>query len=115
MKSIKIHRRTISKDALAGLTAAIAASPDGMATAILVPRDSLFFTAARDFEEEAPAPHDAQRAVVIINLRGRLQVGRTFMGVLERDSQALHANGGILYLVNVSDPIHRQLQKTGTL
>jgi SulP family sulfate permease len=35
MKSIKIHRGTIGKDALAGLTAAIAAIPDGMATAIL--------------------------------------------------------------------------------
>jgi len=86
-----------------------------MATAFLVPRDNLFFAAARDFEEEAPAPDDAQRAVVIINLRDRLQVGRTFMGVLEHYSQALQANGGKLYLVNVSDPIYRQLQKTVTL
>ena len=115
MNSIKINRSTIGKDALAGLTAAIAAIPDSMATAFLVPRDNLFFAAARDFEEEAPAPDDAQRAVVIIDLRGRLQVGSTFMGVLERYSLALQANGGKLFLVNVSDPIDRQLQKTGTL
>ncbi len=94
MNSLKIHPKSIGKDALAGLTAAIAAIPDGMATAILAPRGSLFFAAARDFEEEAPATDDAQRAVVIINLRGRLQVGSTFMGVLERYSQALQANGG---------------------
>ena len=37
------------------------------------------------------------------------------MGVPECDSQALQANSGILYLVNVSDPIYRQLQKNGTL
>ena len=35
MSSIKINFSTIGKDALAGLTAAIAAIPDGMATAIL--------------------------------------------------------------------------------
>ena len=37
------------------------------------------------------------------------------MGVLERYSAALQANGGKLFLVNVSDPIYRQMQKTGTL
>jgi MFS superfamily sulfate permease-like transporter len=115
MNSIKINRSTIGKDALAGLTAAIAAIPDGIATAFLVPRDNLFFAAARDFEEKHQLLMMHQCAVEIINLRGRLQVGRTFMGVPERDSQALQANGGILYLVNVSDPIYRQLQKNGTL
>ena len=82
---------------------------------ILVPRGSLFFAAARDFEEEVPSTDEAHNAVVIIDLRGRLQVGSTFMGVLERYSQALQANGGKLFLVNVSEPIYRQLQKTGTL
>lgn len=35
MKNLKINRKTISKDIIAGLTAAIAAIPDGMATASL--------------------------------------------------------------------------------
>jgi len=93
MNSLKILPKSIGKDALTGLTAAIAASPDGMVAPILVPRGNLFCAAAKDFEEEAPAPDDAQSAVVIINLCGRLQVGSTFMGVLGYYSQALQVLG----------------------
>lgn len=85
--------------------------PDNAVT-VLLPYGSLFFAAARDFEEEAPVADESQHAVVVLMLRGRLQLGSTAIGVFERYSQVLQANGGRLYLAEVGDSVRDQLERT---
>jgi SulP family sulfate permease len=82
---------------------------------VLLPYGSLFFAAARDFEEEAPSPEGANHAVVIILLRGRQQLGSTAIGVFVRYAQALQERGGRLYLGEVSETVRVQLERTGDL
>ncbi len=50
---------------------------------------SLFFAAAKSMEELLPRVGNATRAVVAINLRGKSEIGSTFMTVLQRYSEAL--------------------------
>jgi SulP family sulfate permease len=76
---------------------------------------SLFFAAARNMEEMLPAVGDATRAVVAINLRGKSEIGSTFVMVLQRYAQALQARRGKLMLVGLDPQVRDQLAKTGVL
>jgi SulP family sulfate permease len=76
---------------------------------------SLFFAAAKNMEEMLPAVGDATRSVVAINLRGKSEIGSTFVTVLQRYSQALQARQGKLMLVGVDPLVRDQLAKTGVL
>ena len=76
---------------------------------------SLFFAAAKNMEEMLPAVGDASRAVVAINLRGKSEIGSTFVTVLQRYSRALQARQGKLMLVGVDPLVRAQLAKTGVL
>jgi len=76
---------------------------------------SLFFAAAKNMEEMLPAVGDATRAVVGINLRGKSEIGSTFVTVLQRYSQALQARQGRLMLVGVDPLVRDQLARTGVL
>jgi SulP family sulfate permease len=82
---------------------------------MLLPYGSLFFAAARDFEDEAPSADGTTRAAVVITLRGRQKLGSTAIGVFERYAQTLQQNGGRLFLSGVSEPVRAQLERTGTL
>jgi SulP family sulfate permease len=88
--------------------------PDREVT-MLLPYGSLFFAAARDFEEEAPEADDVDRAAVIIVLRGRDNLGSTAIEVFEKYEETIQRNGGRLFLADVSDPVRSQLEKTGLL
>jgi SulP family sulfate permease len=76
---------------------------------------SLFFAAAKNMEEMLPAVGDATRAVVAINLRGKSEIGSTFVTVLQHYAQALQARQGKLMLVGVDPLVRDQLAKTGML
>ena len=77
---------------------------------VLQPYGSLFFASAPVFESQLPAPIDASRnSVVILRLRGRSDLGTTFLAVLHRYAEALAAVGSKLVLVSVDDPIREQL------
>jgi SulP family sulfate permease len=76
---------------------------------------SLFFAAARNMEEMLPAVGDATRAVVAINLRGKSEIGSTFVTVLQRYAQGLQARQGKLMLVGLDPLVRDQLAKTGVL
>jgi SulP family sulfate permease len=76
---------------------------------------SLFFAAAKNMEEMLPAVGDATRAVVAINLRGKSEIGSTFVTVLQRYAQALQARQGKLMLVGLEPLVRDQLAKTGVL
>jgi len=76
---------------------------------------SLFFAAAKNMEEMLPTVGDATRAVVALNLRGKDEIGSTFVNVLQRYAQALQDRQCKLMLVGVDAAIRDQLAKTGVL
>jgi SulP family sulfate permease len=76
---------------------------------------SLFFAAARNIEDVLPKVGDATQAMVALNLRGKSEIGSTFVNVLERYARALQARQGQLMLVGVDPAVRSQLAKTGVL
>jgi SulP family sulfate permease len=76
---------------------------------------SLFYAAAKTFEESLPAVEGATRAAVILLLRGYDDIGSTVIEVFRRYAQALQANAGKLILAGVSPGLRGQLQRTGML
>ena len=80
----------------------------------LQPYGSLFFAAAPVLESQLPAPADAAgNSVVILRLRGRTDLGTTFMDVLRRYAHTLKATGSKLVIVSASERIQEQLRMTG--
>jgi SulP family sulfate permease len=81
---------------------------------VLQPYGSLFFAAAPVFESALPALSGASRnSVVILRLRGRSDLGTTFMDVLLRYAQGLVAVGSKLAVVSTNERIDEQLALTG--
>ena len=81
---------------------------------ILQPYGSLFFAAATGFEAQLPVVSDASRnSVVILRLRGRTDLGTTFMDVLYRYAQSLAAVGSKLVIVSAAAQIREQLAVGG--
>lgn len=76
---------------------------------------SLFFAAAKNIEDMLPAVGNASHAVVAINLRGKSEIGSTFVNVLQRYAQQLGRRQGKLMLVGVDPAVRDQLAKTGLL
>lgn len=76
---------------------------------------SLSFAAARNMEEMLPAIGDATHAVVAINLRGKSDIGSTFVTVLQRYAQTLKQRNSKLMLVGLDPAVRAQLAKTGVL
>ena len=65
-------------------------------------------------ESQLPAPAAISvNSVVILRLRGRTDLGTTFMDVLRRYAQALTAAGSKLVIVSASERIQEQLRVTG--
>jgi SulP family sulfate permease len=83
---------------------------------VLQPYGSLFFASAPVFEAALPAVADTStRSVVILRLRGRSDLGTTFMDVLSRYANALAAAGSKLVIVSANDRVIEQLVVTGIL
>ena len=81
---------------------------------MLQPCGSLFFAAAPVFEAALPAVTDeSRRSVVILRLRGRTDLGTTFLDVLHRYAVSLQEHDSKLVLVSPSDRILRQLEVAG--
>ncbi|MBK9179456.1 MAG: SulP family inorganic anion transporter [Acidimicrobiales bacterium] len=81
---------------------------------VLQPYGSLFFAAAPVFEATLPAVGEASsNSVVLLRLRGRSDLGTTFMDVLYRYAQALAAVGSKLVIVSANERIIEQLTVTG--
>ena len=81
---------------------------------VLQPYGSLFFAAAPVFETLLPAVTEASRnSVVVLRLRGRTDLGTTFMDVLLRYAQALAAVESKLVVVSTNERIDEQLAVTG--
>lgn len=81
---------------------------------VLQPYGSLFFAAAPVFEAALPAVGAGSRnTVVILRLRGRSDLGSTFMDVLLRYVRALAAVDSQLKIVSANERIIEQLEVTG--
>jgi SulP family sulfate permease len=81
---------------------------------VLQPYGSLFFAAAPVFEGALPAVGEGSTgSVVILRLRGRSDLGTSFMDVLHRYAEALTAAGSRLMVVSANDRIIEQLAVTG--
>jgi SulP family sulfate permease len=88
--------------------------PSGRLTVLHV-YGSLFFAAAKNMEEMLPEVAGTTRAVVAINLRGKSEIGSTFVTVLQRYCETLKARDSRLMLVGVDPIVRDQLAKTGIL
>lgn len=83
---------------------------------ILAPYGSLFFAAAPIFEKQLPRiPNRCERTTVILRLRGKEDLGSTFIKTLALYSFKLSASGGALMVVGVSTKVLAQLSATGAL
>lgn len=81
---------------------------------VLQPYGSLFFASAPIFEAQLPEVTQRSRhSVVILRLRGRNDLGTTFMDVLRRYALALDAQGSRLMIVSADERIQEQLRVTG--
>ncbi|MCL1601433.1 MAG: SulP family inorganic anion transporter [Actinomycetia bacterium] len=80
---------------------------------ILQPYGSLFFAAAPVFEELLPdVTETTTDSVVILRLRGRTDLGSTFMDVLRRYAEELSSANSKLVLISADERIHEQLAVT---
>lgn len=87
--------------------------PPGEAV-VLQPYGTLFFAIAPKFEEALPEVEESSRnSVVLIRLRGKSDLGTTFMEVLARYAQRLNKVGSKLILVSADDRVIEQLRVTG--
>jgi SulP family sulfate permease len=82
---------------------------------VLVVNGTLFFAAAKSVGDMLPAVENSSRAVVALALRGKTDLGSTFIAVLQRYARALQARGGRLMLVGIDPAARDQLARTGTL
>jgi sulfate permease, SulP family len=73
---------------------------------------SAFFASAPTLQSLLPEAKEATRAVVILRLRGRRELGSTFLKVLGRYAQELQSNDGKLVLTGVSDDLNEQLGRS---
>jgi SulP family sulfate permease len=81
---------------------------------VLQPYGSLFFAAAPIFEAALPGVAPASvGSVVILRLRGRSDLGTSFMDVVRRYAEALAAAGSKLVIVSANERIVEQLAVTG--
>jgi SulP family sulfate permease len=81
---------------------------------LLQPYGSLFFAAAPTFEAALPAVGPGSvGSVVVLRLRGRSDLGTTFMDVLNRYAQSLATVGSKLMVVSADERIIEQMTVNG--
>ncbi len=82
-------------------------------TVVLNMYGSLFFAAVANLEQQIPNVGDARRAIVIMRMRGRDEIGSTLISVLHRYARELEANDGRLILCAVNERVYDQMKRTG--
>jgi SulP family sulfate permease len=73
-----------------------------------------FFASMDTLEQQLPSATNAERAIVILNLRGRRSIGSSFVRVMERYDARLKVAGGKLMLSGVDENVRAQLERTET-
>ena len=81
---------------------------------LLHPRKGTILYNGQDVSRRTSA-ENVKRAVVILRLRRRKEVGSTFLQLIDRYTQELERNGGKLVLAGVGNHVYQQLEATGLL
>ncbi len=83
---------------------------------VLRPYGSLFFAAAGAFEEALPSvSEESRRSVVILTLRGKEDLGSTFINLTTRYAKTLADHDCLLKVSGISEGVMSQLEVTGAL
>lgn len=83
---------------------------------VLTPYGSLFFASAQVFESQLPvATADSAGSVVVLRMRGKEELGSTFINTVVRYHDSLVAVGSHLVLTGIGTRVLDQLTRTGTL
>ncbi len=83
---------------------------------ILVPYGSLFYAAASVFNAQLPEVTEASRhAAVILAMRGKKDIGSTFLQVVARYARRLQRRKSKLMLVGIAPSVLEQMERTGIL
>ena len=86
--------------------------PDGQVTLIDI-YGSVFYAAADAIDGELPDVGGTRRAVLVVRLRGRGELGSSIIGLLRSWALQLQEGGGALLLAGVSEQTIVQLERTG--
>ncbi len=83
---------------------------------VLRPYGSLFFAATGALEEALPSvSEESRRSVVILSLRGKEDLGSTFINLTTRYAKTLADHDCLLKVSGISDGVMSQLEVTGAL
>lgn len=113
-EAVRITQLTIQPDRSIVQSEAPKVLPSHAIT-VLQPVGNLFFAGAAELENNLPDAARARRAVVILRLRDRDEVGSTFIRLLDRYAKSLQAGEGQLMLVGIGSQVYTQLERTGVL
>jgi len=112
--SLDVRVVTLTRDAAGHLIEGKA--PTALADDSLTVLDvygSVFYAGTDAIDRLLPDPTGAQNTVVVLRLRGRGDVGSTFLQLIKRYSAQLHNGGGYLALVGIGPALLDQLVRTG--
>ena len=73
---------------------------------------SVFYASADTLRAALPSPYTADQSVVILGLRGRSELGSTFINLLERYARELRSRNSKLMLAGVEPLVIKQFTKT---
>ncbi len=76
---------------------------------------SVFYAGVELVDKLLPSVGTAQRPVLVVRLRSHAEVGSTFILMIRRYHEQIHAAGGRLILAGVRDRLMAQLTSTGVL
>lgn len=76
---------------------------------------SLFYAGARTLGKLLPSPEAAHHAVVVLRVRGRGEIGTTFLDVVSRYAERVNGNGGKLLLSGLDSDLKDRMERTGHL
>lgn len=83
---------------------------------VLTPYGSLFFASASVFASQLPVPEaDSAGSVVVLRMRGKEELGSTFINTIVRYHDSLAEVGSHLVLTGIGDRVLAQLRDTGAL
>lgn len=86
------------------------------AVVVLTVYGSLFFASAAVFESQLPVATEASSgSVVVLRLRGKEELGSTFIKTIVRYHDSLAAAGSHLVITGLGDRLLGQLRSTGAL
>ena len=76
---------------------------------------SLLYAGSKTLQRRLPDPAGADRAAIVLRLRGRTSLGSTFFSVLAEYAGRLGAGGGRLFLSGVAPELYERMASAGVL